>query len=99
MEEEVFFEPRSWVLTLLLCLFLGWFGIHRFYVRKTGTGLLMILLYFISTATALLGLVLGTIKWIVIGYAGYAILGLLILFDLIMIVMWKFKDSQGRSLV
>ena len=33
-------HEKEWLTTFLLCLFLGWFGIHRFYVGKTGTGLL-----------------------------------------------------------
>lgn len=30
---------KDWLTTLLLCLFLGSFGAHRFYVNKVGTGL------------------------------------------------------------
>ena len=33
-------SAKSQVSALLLCIFLGLFGAHRFYVGKTGTGLL-----------------------------------------------------------
>jgi TM2 domain-containing membrane protein YozV len=36
-------QPKSQVIALLLFLFLGEFGAHRFYVGKIGTGILMLL--------------------------------------------------------
>lgn len=32
---------KSWLVTFLLCFFLGGLGIHRFYAGKIGTGILM----------------------------------------------------------
>jgi TM2 domain-containing membrane protein YozV len=36
---------KSWIATLLLCFFLGAFGLHRFYVGKIGTGFLQLLTF------------------------------------------------------
>lgn len=36
-------SPKSFVAVVLLCFFLGTLGVHRFYVGKIGTGILMIL--------------------------------------------------------
>ena len=53
-------SPKSWLVTLLLCLVLGTIGIHRFYVGKIGTGILMILLLMtgISAIWAVIDLIL-----------------------------------------
>jgi TM2 domain-containing membrane protein YozV len=37
------YSDRSRLVALLLCWFLGLLGVHRFYVGKIGTGILMIL--------------------------------------------------------
>jgi TM2 domain-containing membrane protein YozV len=36
-------SPKSRLVALLLCFFLGPLGVHRFYVGKVGTGVVMIL--------------------------------------------------------
>ena len=34
---------KNWLATVLLCLFLGGIGVHRFYVGKVGTGILQLI--------------------------------------------------------
>lgn len=36
-------EGKSWLVTLLLCGFLGYLGIHRFYTKHIGIGVLQLL--------------------------------------------------------
>ena len=44
-------SSKSRLAALLLCFFLGWIGVHRFYVGKVGTGLL----YFFSGGLLAIG--------------------------------------------
>ena len=36
-------DNNKWLVTLLLCLFLGGLGVHRFYNGKIGTGILQLI--------------------------------------------------------
>lgn len=36
-------SEKNWLTTVLLCWLVGIFGVHRFYVGKIGTGILMLL--------------------------------------------------------
>lgn len=63
-------SSKDWLVTLLLAWFLGYFGAHRFYAGKIGTGVLQLVT---------LG---GCGIWYII--------------DLIMILVGKFTDSEGK---
>lgn len=41
LEEK--YSDKSWGITLILCILFGFIGIHRFYVGKAGTAIIMLL--------------------------------------------------------
>ncbi len=62
----------NWIITLLLCLFLGGIRVHRFYVGKIGTGLLYLFtlgLFGIGVLIDLIVIVCGSFR----DKAGYKI--------------------------
>ena len=42
-EDVINKSPKEWLVTLLLCFFVGYLGIHRFYVGKIGTGIIQLI--------------------------------------------------------
>lgn len=58
-------SPKSRLVALLLCFFLGALGVHRFYVGKIGTGILYIFtggLFGIGLLVDLILIICGTFK-------------------------------------
>jgi TM2 domain-containing membrane protein YozV len=43
-KENIRYSEKNGLVTFILCIFLGIFGVHRFYTKKIGTGILMLLL-------------------------------------------------------
>lgn len=62
-------QQKSWLTALLLCLFLGYFGIHNFYTGRAGRGIAQLIMevvgaFFIFT---ILGFGIGVALWIAVG--------------------------------
>ena len=78
-------STKSRLAALLLCLFLGGLGIHRFYAGKVGSGIGMIVLLIIGAATS----------WLGVGIALIVALYIWVLVDFIMICVGSFTDGSG----
>lgn len=66
---------RSVLVAYLLWFFLGYFGVHRFYLGRVGSGLAMLALFGLSWA----------LTFLLVGYAGLLLIGLWWLIDLLLI--------------
>jgi len=82
-------EAKDWLTALLLSIFLGGLGIHRFYTGHTGTAVTLLLLTIVGAATSAF----------LIGLPMLLIVGIWALIDIIRIVMGSFTDVHGNSLV
>jgi TM2 domain-containing membrane protein YozV len=63
MSENENVSEKSRLAAFLLCLFLGVIGVHRFYVGKVGTGILMLLtagLFGIMTLVDFIMIIVGS---------------------------------------
>jgi len=77
---------KSQLIALLLCIFLGFLGIHRFYLGYTGLGIMYLLF-------AIIGIPLSAI---LIGLPLVAALAILVLIDLIRIIIGSLKPKHGE---
>ena len=87
--EEVKVPTKHWLTTLILCWFLGFLGIHRLYVGRIASGLLVA--YWTAVS------VLVTFLNVYLGLACFVGVGSLVVFDFVLIATKKFKDCYGRT--
>lgn len=78
-------SPKSRLATTLLAWFLGIFGAHRFYIGKTGTAVVMLVLGIVGIATS----------WLLIGFIPLVAVEIWALVDFIFAIVGKMQDSQG----
>jgi len=79
-------SPKSRLATSLFAWFLGYFGAHRFYIGKTGTAILMLVLTIIAIPLC----------FVLVGFFILGAVGIWQLIDFIFAVAGKMRDSQGR---
>ena len=90
-------SPKSRLATTLLAWFLGIFGAHRFYIGKTGTAIVMLLLGIAGWAT--IGLFWWLFWWLLwwpFGYLFLIAVGIWAFVDFIYAVTGHMKDKEGR---
>ena len=83
--EEI--SPKSRLATVLLACFLGIFGAHRFYIGKTRTAIVMLILSVFYLVTVRFW---GTV------IISMAVVGFWALIDFIFAVSGIMKDREGR---
>lgn len=82
-------EGKDWLVTLLLSIFVGGLGIHRFYTGHTGTAVAILLLSLLGSLTFIF----------YIGALMLLIVGVWVLVDIIRIAIGSFTDVNGNVLI
>lgn len=82
-------EGKDWLVTLLLAIFVGGLGIHRFYTGHTGTAIAILLLSLLGSLTFIF----------YIGAPMLLIVGVWVLVDIIRIAIGSFTDVNGNVLI
>ena len=83
-------SKKDWLTSLLLCWFLGFFGVHRLYAGKIGSGFLMLYGTIVAACIVALNSYLGA--------AAFVIVGAFVLNDFLNILLKCFKDVHGKEI-
>jgi TM2 domain-containing membrane protein YozV len=90
MEENNNVSKKSWLTTLILCWFLGFFGVHRLYAGKLGSGFLM------AYGTLVSACILSINVWL--GLGAFVVVGGFVVNDFLVIAVKRFQDCYGREI-
>lgn len=82
-------SEKNWMTCLLLCIFLGGLGIHRFYACKIISAIIILIYTLVSSVLCLL----------LIGIFLLPIIGIIWLIDIIMIATGNFKDGNNKYIL
>lgn len=81
-------DSKSMLVAILLALFVGGLGIHRFYLGHTSTGLWMLVLWLVGFVTS----------FFLVGFVFLIAVGIWALVDLIMIATGSLTNADGSKL-
>lgn len=88
MNMQVYYSNKSKLIALLLVLFLGGLGLHRIYIGRRNSGLIMLGLSILGSITTAFG----------VGEAVLFLVSVWCFVDLIALCIGKLTDAQGRPL-
>lgn len=83
-------SKKDWLTSLVLCWFLGFFGIHRLYAGKLGSGFLMLYGTIVASCMLAVNSYLGAV--------GFVVMGAFVLNDFLNILLKCFKDCHGKEI-
>ena len=89
-EAEDKVSKKDWLTSLVLCWFLGFFGIHRLYAGKIGSGFLMLYGTIVASCILYLDVYLGAVAFVIVGAC--------IVNDFLNILLKCFKDCHGKEI-
>ena len=89
MEENK--SKKNWLTTLVLCWFLGFFGVHRLYVGKLNSG------FYMAYGTIASICLLAINVWL--GITAFVIMAGFVVNDFAIIALRKFQDCYGKDVV
>ena len=82
-------SPKSRLATALLCWFFGQLGVHRFYLGKYKTAIVLLILTTFGWSTA----------WTLgFGFLSIIPVGIWVLADLIMVILGVMKDKDAKPI-